>query len=118
MNTDREFEIKGDLNDLSLAPYAQLVDPAFDLRRGYNTGGFPLRAKSRSQGRDELANPFVSAVHDCRAIFQRGDVDDLPVSQQANPRPGGLDRIQQPAAERGELGDASRAPVSDPVVRL
>lgn len=40
MNTDREFEIKGDLNDLSLAPYAQLVDPAFDLRRGYNTGGF------------------------------------------------------------------------------
>ena len=68
MNADRELEIKGDLNDLSLAPYAQFVDPAFDLRRGHNTGGF----WAKSRGRDELANPFVSAAHDCRAIFQRG----------------------------------------------
>ena len=59
MNTDREFEIKCDLNDLSLAP-------SFDLRCGHNTGGF--WAKSRLRGRDELANPFVSAAHDCRAL--------------------------------------------------
>ena len=54
MNADRELEIKGDLNDLSLAPYAQLVDPAFDLLRGYNTGGFPLRPSLALKGETSL----------------------------------------------------------------
>jgi hypothetical protein len=81
MNTNQEFEIKSTLNGRPLASDSGLVDPAFGLHRGFSTGGLPLWTKFRPSGRDKSANPFVTAAHDCRAIFQQGDVDDLPVSQ-------------------------------------